>query len=334
MSSENQQLTVVSTPTGLPKESDFKLETIPTPQESDLKENEFIVQIKYVSVDPYLRGVLRTHPVGKPLTSGAVGEVIATKNTNFPKGSHVQGYMPWVKYTVLNGAPPTRKLDESLPIQTALGVLGMPGMTAYFGLFDVASLKDGDVVFVSGAAGAVGSLVGQLAKLKGHTVIGSAGGRDKCKHVVEDLGFDACIDYKEFKTAAEVKTELDRLAPKGIDVYFENTGGHVTDAVFDVLNKFARVAVCGQIAMYNTTEATPLAPLIFHKLIYKSIRVQGFVVSDFAARAAEFFKYTGPLVAKGAIKYRETVVKGFDQIPHTFIGLFHGANTGKAIVQV
>lgn len=336
MSADNQQLTVVSTPHGLPKESDFKLETIPTPQSSDLKDGEFIVKTKWVSVDPYLRGVLRTHPVGTPLVSGSVGEVIASKNAGFPAGSHVQGYWPWARFVTLNGSGQNRerKLDDSIPIQTAIGVLGMPGMTAYFGLFDVASLKDGDVVFVSGAAGAVGSLVGQLAKLRGHYVIGSAGGTEKCKHVVEDLGFDACIDYKKLKTQAEVKAELDRLAPKGIDVYFDNTGGHVTDAIFDVLNKFARVAVCGQIAIYNETEATPLAPLFLHKIIYKSIRVQGFLVSDFASRALEFFKYATPLVAKGELKYRETTFKGFDQIPTAFIGLFQGVNTGKALVQV
>jgi len=209
--------------------------------------------------------------------------------------------------------------------------LGMPGLTAYFGLFDVAQFKPTDVVVVSGAAGAVGSLVGQLAKLKGARVIGTAGG-DKIDYL-KKLGFDYTIDYKLHKTAESVTEELKKAAPNGVDLYFDNTGGHVTDAVFPLLNKYARVAVCGQISMYNEVDP-PRVPAFLHHLIYKSVTVKGFVVSDFVSQVGRFYDEVPKLLQENKIQYQETVVEGFDKIPEAFIGLFHGANTGKAVVKV
>jgi len=261
--------------------------------------------------------------------------VISKNNADFAVGDFVQAYLPWKKYIVTNGKEGRiRKLPAGIPPSYALGVLGMPGMTAYFGLLDskVCALKQGETVLVSGAAGAVGSIVGQIAKQKGCTVIGTAGGDDKVAFL-KTLGFDHVIDYKKEKTADQVRAALTAVAPKGIDVYFDNTGGHVSDAAYDLLNKFARVAICGQISMYNSTEV-PVVPAFLHKIIYKGVNIRGFVVSEFADRAAEFFGTMAPWVKSGQVKYKETILNGFNNVPKCFIGLFHGANTGKAVVQV
>lgn len=328
----NEEIVLESRPQGVPVESDWKVQTL-APQ--TLKPGEILLQTKYISVDPYLRGRIREHKIGEVMVSGVVAEVIASyQNSEYKEGDVVQGYLPWRRFVVTDGRGGLRKVDPSVaPISTALGVLGMPGMTAYFGLLDVGALKPRETVVVSGAAGAVGSLVGQIAKIFECRVVGTAGGADKCTLLTQQLGFDVAIDYKQHQTIESMKEALSAACPNGIDVYFDNTGGLVTDTVFDLINKNGRVAVCGQISMYNSKE-TPMAPLFLHKLIYKSVTVKGFVVSDFVARMAEFYRDMSKWVKDGKVKYFESVTDGFNQLPSAFIGLFSGANTGKALVKV
>lgn len=329
----NQEWILSTRPSGLPDSTNWQLRSTPYPT---VGEDQIIVKTKYVSVDPYLRGVIKLAPLNEPTVSGIVGEVVESKHSGYKVGDIITTYAGWRLYNAVTPRPEsgTRKIDPSWgPISTALGVLGMPGQTAFFGLFDVGAFKPTDTVLVSGAAGAVGSIVIQLAKLKGATnVIGTAGGTDKVKFV-KSLGADYAIDYKLHNTAESVSVELKKAAPKGIDFYFDNTGGHVTDAVWPLLNKFGRVAVCGAISMYNETKPAD-HPNFLGQLIYKSVTVRGFVVSDFAKEFGRFFEQVPNLVKEGKLKFTETVVDGFEKIPQSFIGLFQGANTGKAVVKV
>jgi hypothetical protein len=262
-----------------------------------------------------------------PMDGGAIGEVVASASERFATGDVVSHALGWREYAVV-GERGAQKLDPSLaPLTAFLGVLGMPGLTAYVGL-DLAELRDGDVVFVSGAAGCVGSLAGQLAKLRGHTVIGSAGSSEKVDHLLRDLGFDAAFDYHD----GAIDERLAEAAPDGIDVYFDNVGGDHLGAALAVANNHARFALCGSVAQYNAAEP-PCAPRNLWLAVGKRIKMQGFIVADHFRRMPEFLAEVGPLVAEGRIVYRETIVEGgLDSAPRALLDLLDGGNTGKMLV--
>jgi NADPH-dependent curcumin reductase CurA len=332
--SVNRQFVLASRPVGMPKESDFKLVDAPVPA---LKEGELLVRAMYLSVDPYMRGrisAMKSYAapveVGGLMVGGGVGRVVESRNTDFQAGDIVDIYMGWQQYAVSSGRG-LRKLDPSIaPVSTALGVLGMTGMTAYFGLLDVCDPKPGETVVVSGAAGAVGSIVGQIAKIKGCKTVGIAGGDDKVDWILRECGYDAAFNYK---TSNDYPAKLKELCPNGIDVYFDNVGGPLTDAVFGMLNVHARISVCGQISQYNNTKME-LGPRNLGALIVARAKVQGFLVSDYASRMGPAFVEMGGWVKSGKLKYREDIIEGFENMPKAFIGLLAGENIGKRLVKV
>jgi NADPH-dependent curcumin reductase len=328
----NRQIVLRNRPVGEPKPSDFELVEAPVPAPTD---GEILCRTIYLSLDPYMRGRMsearsyaKSVELGQVMVGGTVSEVVESRRPGFTPGDLVVGYDGWQAYGVSTGAG-VRKLDpKEAPISTALGVLGMPGMTAYVGLFDIGQPKAGETVVVSAAAGAVGSAVGQLAKIKGCRAVGVAGGGRKCEHVVKDLGFDTCIDYK----SEDLGGALKRACPDGIDVYFDNVGGEVLAAVLRLINTKARIPLCGIISQYNATELPPgpnLAPLLVNRALIK-----GFIVSDHADRADDFLRDCGRWVREGRLKYREDVVEGLEQAPNAFIGLLQGRNFGKLLVRI
>ncbi len=318
----------------MPTESTFKLVETSIP---DLKDGEMLVQALYLSVDPYMRGRISGMKsyaapveVGQTMVGGGVARVVESKNPGFAVGDVVDIYMGWQEYAVSNGRG-VRKLDpNAAPISTALGVLGMTGMTAYFGLLDVCNPKPGETVVVSGAAGAVGSIVGQIAKIKGSKTVGIAGGDDKVEYILRECGYDSAFNYK---TTDNYAAKLKELCPNGIDVYFDNVGGPITDAVFGLLNVHARISICGQISIYNATKVE-MGPRLLGALIVARAKVQGFLVSDYAAKFGPAMAEMAGWVRSGQIKYREDIVEGFENMPKAFIGLFQGENTGKRLVKV
>jgi NADPH-dependent curcumin reductase CurA len=330
----NRQFVLESRPTGMPTEANFKLVETPIPA---LNEGEFLARALYLSVDPYMRGRISgmksyAAPVeiGQVMVGGGVAEVVESKNAQFAPGDVVGIYMGWQEYAISKGAC-VRKIDPSVaPVSTAEGVLGMTGLTAYFGLLDVCNPKAGETVVVSGAAGAVGSIVGQIAKIKGCRTVGIAGGDDKTAWICNDCGFDAAFNYK---TTDNYSAKLKELCPNGIDIYFDNVGGPITDAVFGQLNVGARISICGQISQYNATKMET-GPRLLGALIVARAKVQGFLVSDYAAKFGPALQEMGGWVHAGKIKYREDIVNGFENMPKAFIGLFGGENTGKRLVKV
>lgn len=327
----SREFHLASRPSGEPVPENFRLVEVEVP---DPRPGEIVVRNTFMSVDPYMRGRMNDvksyvppFQIDAPLDGGAVGEVVASEAPELPVGTHVVHQAGWREYARLD-ARHARAIDPSL--QTAyLGVLGMPGLTAYVGLLDIGALRAGDVVFVSGAAGAVGSLVGQIAKLRGHTVIGSAGGPEKCAHIVDDLGFDAAIDYREGDLVGQLRT----AAPKGVDVYFDNVGGDHLEAAMFVMRTFGRVALCGAISGYNATSLPP-GPRNMFMAASKRLTLRGFIVTDHADRREAFEEEVGGWVRNGDIVVRETVVEGIAQAPHAFIALLRGANTGKMLVEL
>ena len=321
-------------PEGVPNDDTFDLRTVDL---GDPDAGEALVKIRYLSVDPYMRGRMAAGEsyadpweVGDPLRGAAVGEVVDESGTEFDAGDTVVGDMTWAEYHLADADGLRRIETGALPASTALGVVGMPGRTAYFGTREVLEPRAGDTVVVSAAAGAVGSVVGQLAKLQGARVVGFAGSDEKCEIVEEEFGFDACINYEATDDYAAALAEA---APAGVDGYFDNVGGPITDAVFSQLNVDARVAVCGQIALYNAEE-TPTGPRKLGKLIETRARVQGLLVSDYAPRFEQASADLAEWVAAGEIAYRETVTEGIENAPDAFLGLFEGENVGKQVVQV
>jgi NADPH-dependent curcumin reductase CurA len=272
--------------------------------------------------------------IGEVMPGGAVGRVLESADPRFPIGDIVQGMLGWQDYAVVNGGE-LRAIDESLaPIQTALGVLGMPGLTAYFGLLDVCHPKAGQTVVVSDAAGAVGMLVGQLAKIMGCRAVGVAGSDSKVAFLVGELGFDGAFNYK---ATTDYFGPLEKLCPAGIDVYFDNVGGAISDAVLRLINVKARISICGQISQYNLErpELGPeLGPRCFGQLAVKRAKAQGFQISDYAERFSEGFQAMGQWLRQGKLKYREDVARGLENAPEAFIGMLQGRNTGKQLVQV
>jgi NADPH-dependent curcumin reductase CurA len=330
----NKQILLAARPVGFPKESDFRLVETPVPAPKD---GEFRVKILWLSVDPYMRGRMAegvsyapSVQLGEVMVGGAAGVVEESRHSNYKTGDFVTGAFGWQQFAVSTGKG-TTKVDLSMaPLSAYLGVLGIPGITAYFGLLDIGQLKAGESAVVSGAAGAVGSIAGQIAKIKGCRVVGIAGGGEKVRYVVDELGFDAAFDYK---TETDYYKRIGELCPKGVDVYFDNVGGEITDAVFAHINTHARIAVCGQIAQYNL-EKPSLGPRLLGRLIVKQARVEGFLVFQFADRYGEAVKDIAQWLRDGRIKYREQVAEEIESAPAAFIGMLKGANTGKQLVRI
>jgi NADPH-dependent curcumin reductase CurA len=330
----NQQIVLASRPSGMPDTSTFRFEDISVPQ---LQAGQVLIEPTYFSVDPYMRGRMNdaksyTPPfvVGEPIAGGAVGNVIESQDAGFAPGDLVTGNLPWATRAVAS-ASTLKKLDPSLaPASYYLGILGMPGLTAYFGLLDIGKPKAGETVVVSGAAGAVGIIVGQIAKIQGCRVVGIAGSDDKVALLQDQFGFDAVVNYK---TAPDLTKAIAEACPDGVDVYFDNVGGEVSDAVIRNLNFHARIPLCGQIALYNTTEV-PTGPRIQPMLLTRSVLMQGFIVGNYKDRFGEGVRQLAAWVKEGKLKYTETTLTGFDKLPEAMLGLFTGQNTGKMIVEV
>lgn len=328
----HRRVVLARRPPAEPAESDFRIEEVPVPKPGP---REVLVRVAYLSLDPYMRGRMRdaasyAQPVGigQVMAGGTVGEVVASNHPDFKAGDIVEDRLGWQEYAIGPG-PAMRKVDPALaPISTANGVLGMTGMTAYFGLFEVGQPKAGDTVVVSAASGAVGQLVGQLARIAGCRAVGIAGGAAKCAFVRDTLGFDACIDYRaETDLPAAVKA----ACPDGVDVYFDNVGGAVSDAVLVNLNFFARVALCGSISQYNSAEP---GPRWLGTFVGKRVTARGFIVWDFNARYGPAMQRMGGWVRSGRIKYKEDIIDGIENAPRAFIGMLRGENFGKMQVRL
>lgn len=329
---QNKEIRLASRPAGLPRLENFQFAETEVPQPGD---GEVLVRTLYISVDPYLRGRMREgksyvppFEVGQVIESGAVGEVVESNSPKLQPGDVVSGSFGWRLYNVAK-ADGLMKLIPGVSPSAALGVLGMPGLTAYFGLLDIGQPKAGETVVVSGAAGAVGMTVCQIAKIKGCRVVGTAGSDEKNEYLRRELGVDATINYK----TENVFSALKEACPNGIDVYFDNVGGDVSDAVLPQINNGARIVICGQISMYNSTQPEPgLRPQPF--LLVNSALMQGFIITRYAARFGEGVKQLAEWFLSGKLKHAETIVEGFDNTPQAFIGLFSGDNLGKQVVKV
>ncbi|MFJ3660786.1 NADP-dependent oxidoreductase [Streptomyces sp. NPDC090119] len=321
-------------PVGWPEPEDFALVEVPMPVPG---EGQVLVRNEYLSVDPYMRGRMSAAKsysapfgLGEPMEGGAVGVVVASDVDGIAVGDHLLHFLGWREYAAVDAKKAVKVDPDAAPLSTYLGVLGMTGLTAYAGLLRTAGFKEGDVVFVSGAAGAVGSQVGQLAKLKGASrVIGSAGSDDKVRLLVDEYGFDAAFNYKD----GPVAEQLREAAPDGIDVYFDNVGGDHLQAAIGELNLNGRIAICGAISVYNNTEPAP-GPNNLTRLIQTRGRIEGFLVGDHYDLQPDFVREVGPWVASGELKYRETVVDGIQNMVDAFLGMLRGENTGKMIVKL
>ena len=329
---QNKEIRLASRPTGLPTLENFQFVDTDVPKPAD---GEVLARLLYISVDPYLRGRMREgrsyvapFEVGQVIQSGAVGEVIESKSPNFAPGDVVSGMFGWRMYDTAKADGLMRVVPGVSP-STALGVLGMPSLTAYFGLLDIGQPKEGETVVVSGAAGAVGMTVCQIAKIKGCRVVGIAGSDEKNEYLRHELGVDATINYK---TAVMIEA-LKEACPNGIDVYFDNVGGDISDAVMPLIKNGARIVICGQISMYNSTEPPiGLRPQPF--LLVNSAMMKGFIITQYASRFGEGIKQLAEWFISGKLKHAETIVEGFENTPQAFIGLFSGENLGKQVVKV
>ncbi len=328
------QFVLASRPAGLPAPETFRLESKALPE---LKEGEVLLKSWYISVDPYMRGRMNdvksyaaSYDIGSPMKGGVVAKVIESKNLSLVTGDVVVGMLPWSTYCIENGAS-LRKVDiEKASPGFFLGILGMPGLTAYFGITDICRPEKGEVVVISGAAGAVGITAGQIAKILGAKVIGIAGSDEKCKTLKESFGFDETINYKSSKS---VRTELKSLAPEGIDCYFDNVGGDITDAVIANLNFHSRIALCGQISQYNNTRVH-MGPTILPMLLTRSVLLKGFIVGNYTEKFGEGQAQLQEWLTEGRIKFMETITDGFENLPEAFLGLFSGNNLGKMLVRI
>ncbi|MEH6402666.1 MAG: NADP-dependent oxidoreductase [Sneathiella sp.] len=337
MTEMNKQWLLKSRPTGEPTPDNFELVETPIPLPAD---GEFVMKTIYMSLDPYMRGRMNagksysaSAEIGEAMLGGGVAVVTQSNNAAFKEGDYVMGMTKWQAYSLSDGVG-IMKLDPKVaPISTAVGVLGMPGLTAYVGLLDIGQPKKGETVVVAAASGAVGSVVGQVAKIKGARAIGIAGSAEKCAYVENDLGFDICLNYKE----ADFVEKLQAACPDGIDVYYENVGGEVFDAVLPLLNDFARIPLCGRIANYNMTghpEGPNMLPAFFGDMLVKRMTLKGFIISDHFDRLPDFLRDMGSWIGNGQVKYKEDIVQGLENAPEAFIGLLKGKNFGKLLVQV
>jgi len=334
----NKQWLLVSRPKGEAVAGNFRLVEAEIPE---LREGQVLVQHHYLSLDPYMRGRMddaksyaKPQPLDAVMQGGTVGEVLASKHASYEVGDKVVGMGGWQQFSVVDGgaAGLLRKVDTAhIPLSAYLGAVGMPGVTAWYGLMKIIEPKAGGTIAVSAASGAVGGVVGQLAKARGCRAIGFAGGADKCRYVVEELGFDACVDYKAHADARSLHAAVKEAAPNGIDGYFENVGGAVLDAVMLNLNDFGRIAMCGMISGY---EGQPI-PMTYPALILRSrLLVQGFIVSEHMEVWPQALKELGGMVAAGRLKFRESVAQGIESAPDAFLGLLKGRNFGKQLVKL
>jgi NADPH-dependent curcumin reductase CurA len=334
----NREVRLASRPTGWPTEQNFEFADSEVPEPGD---GEVLVRNVFMSVDPYMRGRMNDaksyaapQPLGAVMGGGTVGEVVESKHSNYKPGDMVVGMGGWQQYAVIDAAAPgmLRKVDTSrIPLSAYLGAVGMPGVTAWYGLMKICEPKPGQTIVVSAASGAVGSAVGQLAKAKGCRAVGSAGGAEKCRYVVDELGFDACIDYKAHRDPKSLYQALKDATPDGVDGCFENVGGPVLDATLARMNAFGRIALCGMISGYNGEPIPIQQPQL---LLLSRQRIEGFIVSEHMEVWPEALKELGTMVATGKLKYRETIAEGIDAAPEAFIGLLKGRNFGKQLVKL
>jgi NADPH-dependent curcumin reductase CurA len=337
-STMNRSLVLQQRPHGAPDANTFRMTETPVPQP---REGQVLLRTLYLSLDPYMRGRISeaksyaaSVELGAVMVGGTVSRVEASRHPDFQVGQLVLSYSGWQDYALSDGTGLNKLDDDPRLASRALGVLGMPGFTAYMGLLDIGQPKAGETVVVAAASGAVGSLVGQIAKIKGARAVGIAGGAEKCRYVVDELGFDACIDHR----APDFAAQLAAACPDGIDVYFENVGGAVFDAVLPLLNTKARVPVCGLIADYNAT-ALPAGPdrlgLLARTILTKRIRMQGFIIfDDYGSRYGEFHAQMSAWLKEGKIKFREDIVDGLENAPQAFTGLLEGKNFGKLVIRI
>ena len=330
---KNRQFKLAQRPQGMVKASDFEFTEVSV---AEPKDGEVLTKILYISLDPAMRGWMNEGKsyippvgIGEVMRAGTLGEIVASKNPAFKVGDFVAGTDGVQDYAISSGKGYAKVDPKLAPLPKYIGVLGMPGLTAYFGLLEVGQPKAGETIVVSGAAGAVGQIVGQIGKILGCTVIGIAGGKDKCDFVVKELGFDACLDYK----GDDLKKALRAAAPKGVDVYFDNVGGEILDTVLTQLRMKARIVICGAISQYNNS--TPVkGPSNYMSLLVNRARMEGMVVFDWAARYGEGISAMGKWMAEGKLKSREHIVEGIKTFPETLLMLFTGENTGKLMIKV
>lgn len=345
MSAEMQEIVLASRPDAAPTAENFRLERAELPQPG---EGEVLVKVHYMSLDPYMRGRMDDAksyaapvPIGGRMEAGGVGEVIASNSPYFEVGDFALGMFGWASHGCLP-AKELRKLDPKQgPITAALGVLGMPGFTGWHGLSAYGRPKAGETLVVAAATGPVGSMVGQLAKQAGLRVVGIAGGADKCKMAVDTFGFDACLDHRAYEDARALRKDLKEACPKGIDIYFENVGGKVLEAVLPMMNPHGRIPICGMIAWYNAgglgegaSDAALTGPNIWRNVLVKFLSVNGFIISNHFDRYPEFLKEVGPMVAKGELRFVEDIAEGLENAPAAFMAMLNGGNTGKQIVKL
>jgi NADPH-dependent curcumin reductase CurA len=330
---KTRQIILASRPSGIPTIDNFKFEDTTLPE---IKDDQVLVEVLYYSVDPYMRGrmndaksYISSFETGKPIEGGAVAKVIESKSSGIKVGDLVLGRLPWRLRTVVS-AKSLQIINTTIaPASYYLGILGMPGLTAYFGLMDIGKPKAGQTIVVSGAAGAVGVVVGQIARIQGCRVVGIAGSDQKISLLKSEYGFDEAINYR---TTDDLKKALVKACPNGVDVYYDNVGGEISDAVISQINFKARIVVGGQISLYNNTEI-PIGPRLQQQLLSHSALMQGFTVSDYQNHYGEGFQQLAKWIKEGKVKFPETKLKGFDQLPRAFIGLFKGENMGKMLVE-
>jgi NADPH-dependent curcumin reductase len=334
---QNLQVLLASRPVGRPSPDNFEFVQTPIPNPG---EGQVLLKIRYLSLDPYMRGRMSAAKsyaasveIGQVMEGGTVAEVLESRHPDYAAGDMVLSYSGWQAHALSDGSD-LRKLDPlQAPVTTALGVLGMPGFTAYAGLLTLGQPKPGETVVVAAASGPVGATVGQIARIKGARAVGIAGGPDKCALVRDAFGFDVALDHRS-PTFAE---ELQAACPDGIDVYFENVGGKVWDAVFPLLNTFARIPVCGLVAQYNSTgpfDGPDRLPILMRDVLTKSLTIRGFIQREFHAQRPAFYREMAQWIAEGRVKYQEDIVDGLESAPEAFIGMLEGRNFGKLIVQV
>ena len=330
----NKVILLNKRPVGKPVLGDFKIssESIPSPLEG-----EILLKTLYVSVDPYLRGRMNdsksyipSFELNKPIQSGIISEIMVSNHTGFKKGDYVSGNLEWKESQISNGNGLNKLNATASELTPFLGILGMTGLTAYLGLTEIGCPKPGETLVVSGAAGAVGSVVGQIGKILGCKVVGIAGSDEKTEMLRSKFKFDQAINYK---TTPNMQKAIRQACPNGVDIYFDNVGGGISDAVLANINKYARIVVCGAISLYNETEV-PVGPRLQPIILIKSATMRGFIVSDFSAKFHEAIQLLSRWLKEGKLTYAETIVEGFDSIPQAFIDLFEGKNEGKMIVKI
>lgn len=330
----SREIRLKNRPSGMPSEDDFELAQVILPE---IEDEQILVRNAYMSVDPYMRGrmhdregYLPPFQIGKPLEGGAVGQVIESRSTKFQVGDYVVSMMGWRDFFICNGKYLIKVDPEKVPIQAYLGIMGMPGLTSYVGLIDIGKPKEGETIFVSAAAGAVGSAACQIARIKGCRVVGSAGSEEKVSWLVEEAGVDAAFNYKSVEN---LTGELQKHCPKGIDIDFENVGGKHLEAALESMNPFGRVVFCGMISLYNAIRP-PRAPVNLVYAIPKRLTLKGFIVSDHLDRQPQFNQDMAAWIKEGRIKWKETILDGIENAPKAFLGLFTGDNFGKMLVKL